>query len=384
MTTDPARPSPPLGEVHLITPGDHYSPATGSAVPTVVHGLASAAAERPTVLLATGTYSERYASADIVEYPMHAPRRLDRYVDVAAAQVGLRRAGARASYRAALRPQGALEPSVVLAHNAVQAVPEIDRRRHVPVLYAHNELLRSYGPREVRRILGPSAGTIAVSDHLASRLADRLPRGSRVEVVRNGVDADEFRPPEQWARGNSLRVLFVGRTIPDKGAHVLLESLLRLGRNDIVLEVVGRHGFSTQDDFTPYEQELRNLAEDVPCRVHFRSFLGRNEVARALRACDVAVVPSTWAEPSGLTVLEGMASGAALVASDIGGIPEQTGNAAFLVPPGDAAALAQVLAHLADDEEALRTARKASREHALRRTWRHARADLDTALAHLA
>lgn len=384
MTTDPARPSPPLGEVHLITPGDHYSPATGSAVPTVVHGLASAAAERPTVLLATGTYSERYASADIVEYPMHAPRRLDRYVDVAAARVGLPRAGARASYRAALRPQGSLQPSVVLAHNAVQAVPEIDRRRHVPVLYAHNELLRSYSAGEVRRVLGPSAGTIAVSDHLASRLAGRLPSGSRVEVVRNGVDADEFTPPERWERGDTLRVLFVGRTIPDKGADVVVAALRLLGRQDVTAEIVGRSGFSPDDPFTAYERELRHDAAATGGAIRMRTFVPRAEVAATLRGADVVVVPSRWPDPCPLTVLEGMASGAALVASDIGGIPEQTGDAAFLVPPGDAAALAQVLAHLADDEEALRTARKASREHALRRTWRHARADLDTALAHLA
>lgn len=373
-----------LREVHLITPGDHYSPATGSAVPTVVHGLASAAAERPTVLLATGTYAERYASADIVEYPMHAPRRLDRYVDVAAARVGLRRAGARASYRAALRPQGSLQPSVVLAHNAVQAVPEIDRRRHVPVLYAHNELLRSYSPGEVRRVLGPSAGTIAVSDHLASRLAGRLPSGSRVEVVRNGVDADEFTPPERWERGDILRVLFVGRTIPDKGADVVVAALRLLGRQDVTAEIVGRAGFSPDDPFTAYERELRHDAAATGGAVRMRTFVPRAEVAATLRGADVVVVPSRWPDPCPLTVLEGMASGAALVASDIGGIPEQTGDAAFLVPPGDAAALAQVLAHLADDEEALRTARKASREHALRRTWRHARADLDTALAHLA
>lgn len=383
MSPAPEASRPRLGEVHLITPGDHYSPRTGSAVPTVVHGLAAAAARTPVVLVAAGTYPDRYPSAAAVEYSMRAPRRRDRYVDAAAARAGLPRSGARASYRAALAPQGTLEPSVVLAHNAVQAIPEIDRGRHAPVLYAHNELLRSYGGREVQRVLGPGAGTVAVSEHLAARLADRLPRGSRVEVVRNGVDTDEFSPPERWERGDSVQVLFVGRTIPDKGVHVLLEALLRLGRGDVGLDVIGRHGFSADDRLTPYEQRLRSVGTQLAGPVRFRSFLPRADVVRALRECDVAVVPSTWPEPSGLTVLEGMASGAAVVASRIGGIPEQAGDAAFLVPPGDPAALAEALAHLADDEEALRTARKASREHALGRTWRHARADLDTAIGKL-
>lgn len=52
-----------------------------------------------------------------------------------------------------------------------------------------------------------------------------------------------------------------------------------------------------------------------------------------LRTADVVVVPSRWAEPFALTALEGMAAGAAVVASDIGGIPEAVGTAGILVPP---------------------------------------------------
>ena len=83
---------------HLITPGDHYSPGTGSAVPTVVHGLSAATpAEEPlpAVLVARGTYPDRYPSAQAIEYPLIAPRRHDRYADLALGRVGLGRPGAR-------------------------------------------------------------------------------------------------------------------------------------------------------------------------------------------------------------------------------------------------------------------------------------------------
>jgi len=370
-------------EAHVLTPGDHFSPRTGSAVPTVVHGLSSAAPEPPTVLVAAGTYPERYESAVVTEYPMRRPRRWDRYVDAALSRTGLPRLGARASYRAALSPQSSLPPSAMLVHNAVQALPQVDSGRHVPILYAHNELLRTYGPRETRRTVGRSAGVIAVSEHLAARFEGLVPHGVAVEVVHNGVDTGEFEPVQDWERSDQLRVVTVGRTIPAKGVHVLLDALRVLGRDDVVVEVIGRNGFSATDPLTPYERQLRHLAREVPGRVVFSSFLERTDVADALRHADVAVVPSTWPEPSGLVVLEGMACGAATVASAVGGIPEQAGDAAFLVPPDDPRAIADVLGHLADDAQALRRARQAAREHALRRTWHHSRAELDTALDRL-
>src|SRR5690606_35418111 len=57
--------------VHVITPGDHFSPRTGSAVPTVVDGLSRHARPdrpRPAVVVAAGTYPDRYDSAEVLEY----------------------------------------------------------------------------------------------------------------------------------------------------------------------------------------------------------------------------------------------------------------------------------------------------------------------------
>jgi glycosyltransferase involved in cell wall biosynthesis len=78
-----------------------------------------------------------------------------------------------------------------------------------------------------------------------------------------------------------------------------------------------------------------------------------------------------------LTVLEGMAAGAAVIASDIGGIPEACGGAATLVAPGDERALADAVSALADDEPGLRRLQRAARERALQRDWRVVAAELD-------
>jgi glycosyltransferase involved in cell wall biosynthesis len=76
----------------------------------------------------------------------------------------------------------------------------------------------------------------------------------------------------------------------------------------------------------------------------------RSDVVGPLHAADVVVVPSVYAEPFGRVVIEALSTGRPVIASSIGGIPEiLTGDfARFLVPPGDAPALARKLGELLD------------------------------------
>ena len=372
--------------VHVITPGDHYSPRTGSAIATVVHGLSSATPPgepRPAVAVGRSTYPDRYDDADALEYdeaPPLGPR--ERRADAVRARLGLPRTGTRGTYAAALAGQGAWEPSVVLVHNGPQGVALVDAARHVPVLYAHNQLLRTYSQREAGRALENAAAVVCVSDDLAQATADRLPpslRG-RVRVVRNGVDTATLRPGPPRTPGAPLEVSFVGRMIPDKGADVLLRAALLLDRPDVHVTVVGSSGFSATDPLTPFETEVRALAAGLGERVTLSPFVPRAQVAALLAAADVVVVPSRWPDPCPLTVLEGMAAGAVVIGSAIGGIPELLGDAGVPVRPDDPEALAAAIARLADDPDALAAAQAQARAHAVARDWTVVRRDLSQAL----
>ncbi|MEK8227855.1 glycosyltransferase [Oerskovia sp. M15] len=105
-----------------------------------------------------------------------------------------------------------------MAHNAPQLVPLVDGTLHLPVLYAHNQLLRTYGRRELVRTLAPVHRIVCVSGFLADETASLLPPTlrDRVVVVHNGVDAESGQA-ERAPRGDVLHVVFVGRMIPDKG-----------------------------------------------------------------------------------------------------------------------------------------------------------------------
>ncbi len=377
-------------EVHVLTPGDHFSPRTGSAIPTVVDGLCAALPAprpgevRPRVAVADGTYPDRYPSADVIVYPPAAARRTDRYLDAAAGRLGLPRPGVRRELRPTLGTQDSWPAGVVLAHNAPQLVPLV-HDRHAAVLYCHNLLLRTYSQREAGRVLGSAAALVCVSDDLAQQTADRLPLAlrDRVRVVPNGVDVARFSPRADPARGDRLRVTFVGRMIRDKGADVALEAVTRLARDDIELTLVGSQNFDAGATPSPYEQDLRERAAALGDRVRMLPFTARAAVAEVYRAADVVVVPSRWAEPFALTVMEGMASGVPVVASAIGGIPEVMGDAGVQVRPDDPADLAAALEALADDEALRRRIGATCRRWAERHDWTWSRDRLDTVLSGL-
>ncbi|MFF1529913.1 glycosyltransferase family 4 protein [Cellulomonas sp. NPDC058312] len=376
-------------EVHVLTPGDHFSPRTGSAIPTVVDGLCAVlpagTTPRPRVVVADGTYPDRYASADVVGYPQAAARPTDRYLDALAGRLGLPRPGVRRELRPTVADQDAWPAGVVLAHNAPQLVPLV-HERHAAVLYAHNLLLRTYSTREADRVLGGVAAVVCVSGALAEQTADHLPATlrDRLRVVPNGVDTTRFAPRADPARGERLRVTFVGRMIRDKGADVLLDALALLGRDDVEVTLVGSQNFDAGAAPSPFEREVAAKAAALGDRVRLVPFRPRAEVAEVYRQADVVVVPSRWAEPFALTVMEGMASGVPVVASAIGGIPEVMGDAGVRVRPDDPADLAAALEALADDETLRRTVGRGCRRWAQDHDWAWSRSRLDAVLTEVA
>jgi phosphatidyl-myo-inositol alpha-mannosyltransferase len=183
--------------------------------------------------------------------------------------------------------------------------------------------------------------------------------GGDFEVLFNGVDMERFEsaPPHRDAEGRPA-VLFLGRHEPRKGLHVLLDAFAMLDR-PAVLWVAG-DGPATE------VQRRRHPPSD---RVHWLGVLSEEEVASRLAGAEVLCAPSLQGESFGMVLLEGMAAGCTVVASDIEGYRMAAGGHATLVPPGDAPALARALdAALAEAEGPSSTeARKAATEYA--RNW---------------
>jgi phosphatidyl-myo-inositol alpha-mannosyltransferase len=201
------------------------------------------------------------------------------------------------------------------------------------------------------RVLGGYArrlhGRIAVSA-AARHFIDRYFPGD-YKVIPNGVDVERFRravPVARWQDGVK-NVLFVGRLEPRKGIIELLKAyrILRKTGCDCRLLVVGSG---------PLEREARRyVATRRLGDVEFLGRVGDDEKAQLFKTADVYVAPATGRESFGIVLLEAMAAGTAIVASDIHGYKGvvRRGEQALLVPPRDRKALAAAMARvLADDE----------------------------------
>lgn len=168
-------------------------------------------------------------------------------------------------------------------------------------------------------------------------------------LVRFGVPADrvQHRPNFIDARLHPTSddpgegVLYAGRLSTEKGVEVALRAARSLPEHPFLVCGSG-----------PLERELREEAADLP-HVHFLGHVPPTHLARIIRQVRAVVVPSRWYENFPYAVLEAQAAGRAVVASDIGGIPEQIthGVDGLLVPPGDAPALREALRSLLEDPE---------------------------------
>ncbi len=218
------------------------------------------------------------------------------------------------------------------------------------------------------RVLKPLAGyvghrmqiRVAVSE--AARETGLQAGGGDFEVLFNGVDVHRFESaePVRDEQGRAA-VLFLGRHEARKGLNVLLDAFALVER-PAVLWVAG--------DGPATEVQRRRHPESG--RVRWLGLLSDEEVASRLAGADVLCAPSLRGESFGMVLLEGMAGGCAVVASDIDGYRGAAGGHAELVAPGDVPALAGALgAALADAVEgsgrSSPEARKAAREHA--RAW---------------
>jgi glycosyltransferase involved in cell wall biosynthesis len=221
-------------------------------------------------------------------------------------------------------------------------------------------------------LLGRRARLACVSEHVRERLLAGvrpawLARALRARsvVTPMGVDVARWQAAARVAAaaraarvaqgepGDRI-VLFLGRLVPIKGVDVLLEAAARLppagGPVRVPVRVI-----VAGDGPLRAELEARARALSDRCAVELVGEV-RGEARDALVAsADVLVLPSLpvaggRSEGAPVTALEAMAAGVPVVASRTGGLAELPPEAAILVPPGDAAALAQGLTRCLDDD----------------------------------
>lgn len=234
------------------------------------------------------------------------------------------------------------------------------RRRPRVVVTLHNLPVGGRGVRAVsevlERVVARGADVVlGVSGDLVARAAARGARSTARALVPAPagplVDVDRTDVRAGLGLGAATRlVLTVARLAPQKGLDTLLEAAAALGSHpagrDVTWCVAGGG---------PLLDDLRTQAELRGAPVQL---LGpRDDVARLLAAADVVVSTAVW-EGQPIAVQEALRAGCALVATDAGGTREVVGDAAVLVPVGDAPAIARAVADLLEEPQRLARLRR--------------------------
>ncbi len=207
-------------------------------------------------------------------------------------------------------------------------------------------------PRWLVPFLGRVDRTLSVSRDTATRWRDTGLRSDRTTVVLTGIDLARYVPADAEQRSSTRRalgigdgasvVLYAGRIGREKGVDVLVRAFAELSEKNPGghLVVVGSPSLGSDPaDSARYEAELRELAEGLAV-----SWLpAQRDVLALIQSADVAVVPSLWPEPLSRSVMEPLACGIPVVATNVGGNPEILTDwlAQYLVEPGDVSGLAE-------------------------------------------
>ncbi len=184
--------------------------------------------------------------------------------------------------------------------------------------------------RLFRAVAARSARITAASSWLADE-AQRLTGARRPEVTQLPIDTTLFRPGDGTRDG----LLFVGRLNAQKGLHILIDALPRIDPALGALTVVG-------DGPDAAALRAQAAARGVADRVRWLGALPQQDLVAWYQRTRVVILPAAEPEGLGLVAVEARYCGAAVVASDLGGLVDVAGDAphAALVPPRDPIALA--------------------------------------------
>lgn len=226
------------------------------------------------------------------------------------------------------------------------------------------------------RLLKRATKLTAVSDHVAQRLSPVAARlgGDSVETLHSFVPDGLFESGWQTERPDFLPpadgyLLYVGQLSSHKGVDVLLDAYRRLSSPPplVLLGTPHPHGPSR---------------ESLPPGVIMHTSVPHESVIAAMVRAACVVVPSVWADPLPMTVSEAQNCGVPVIASAVGGIPEQVidGRTGWLVPAADEGALADRISRLLGSADPANAMGRAGRAQGLRFAAAHGIPQFEEAL----
>ncbi len=212
-----------------------------------------------------------------------------------------------------------------------------------------------------RRVVASAFAVTAVSRFLADDLVQLVGTNRRIPVTRMPVDAERFERRGGTPKVEPPRILFAGNLVESKGVDVLMRAfqILREKRIDCELQILGDG---------PEQRRLKELAREIGVEehVHWSGVASQAEMPSAYAASTITVLPSRRnSEGLGLTLVEALLAGSAVVGTAAGGIPEVISHegTGLIAQPDDPSDLARQMERLLSDPDLRERLAKAGYSH---------------------
>lgn len=197
-----------------------------------------------------------------------------------------------------------------------------------------------------RKTIQKSDAIITISQKV-KKLYEKVVDSEKLSVIPLGVDTDVFKPADKKVHTEGFEILYVGYLYKLKGVEYLIRSIAQVAeeQGDVRLRVLGEG---------PEKSRLVALAKslDLEEKTFFEGFVPHTQIVRYYQQCDIFCFP-TLGEPFGKAVLEAMACGKPVIASNVGGPVEiiEDKRTGFLIPPAQYRILAKTILGLMVDQK---------------------------------
>ena len=209
-------------------------------------------------------------------------------------------------------------------HNRPYLVNQIAKGNKFPIsLFFHNDPQTMKGSKLIKdreNILEKCAIIFCVSEFIKKKFLEGINKDfQKVCVLYNGVERKLKKFPKK-----KKEILFVGRLVPEKGVHLFVDGVKAIAHKypEWSFDLIGSYKLGDNKNRNFYADEMIKKFMNIGPQAQFYGFKNQEFVEEKMKSASIVIIPSVWEEPFGLVAAEAMSSGACIIASKVGGIPE--------------------------------------------------------------
>ena len=222
---------------------------------------------------------------------------------------------------------------IIELHNRPNLVEQIFKNTNLPIsLFFHNDPQTMRGTKSIKereRVLEQCIAVFCVSEFIKNKFLIGIANNrDKVHVLHNGVERKLTSLPIK-----KKEVLFVGRIVREKGVDLYVNAVTSIASYfpDWSFDIIGSYRLGEDDNTNSFAKKIQNKFNKIGTQVNFHGFKSQKFVQEKMKTTSIIVIPSIWEEPFGMVAAEAMSNGIAIIASNVGGIPEIVGESGVLI-----------------------------------------------------